>query len=226
MKRITAAQLNDFLFDQESGFLIKYHFNVGLDVAQLDQLYGILVRLQSGWNAREDVPKDILFYLIIIVPTLYNDLHLYQKTDKYSLYKTLIYDLNKEVGNCLAPAPGNRPLRDSASQLEDFLFHPASGFLTKYHLKEGLDFTLLDQLYEILEDQKLNWKDKKEVPKDLVYYLITLVPALYLDLTMYEETDNYELYLELIGDLATATEMCLNPDTNSKHFQKPLRNPG
>ncbi len=228
MKNMTAAHLNDFLFDMETGFLMKYHMKEELDLTLLDQLYEGLVKLQAGWNDREEVPRDVLYYLIITVPALYNDLHLYQQPDKYSQYKTLIYDLNIEVANCLNPDSShvNKPLSAGAADLKDFLFNTATGFLMKYHLKEGLDLTLLAQLYEQLEAWKLQWKDKSEVPKDILYYLITLLPALYLDLEKYEETDHYELYVELFSDLGTAMEMCLTPDTNSEHFKKPLRAPG
>jgi hypothetical protein len=115
----------------------------------------------------------------------------------------------------------------TAQQIEHFLFNEDTGFLIKYHIRNGIDPVLLDKLYEILEELRTDWKYKENVPKDILYYLITIVPGLYQDLELYKnDEDQYYIYDELIYNLSIAIEMCLNPDINGPHFNTPLKELG
>ena len=116
----------------------------------------------------------------------------------------------------------------TAEKIKNFIFDKDNGFLIKYHNKEGIDLVLLDELYEILEELKEDWKNKKEVPKDILYYLIMIVPGLYADLELYrgDEIQHYT-YDEMIYYLSIAIEMCLNPNPdNNPHFNTPLKELG
>lgn len=116
----------------------------------------------------------------------------------------------------------------TAEKIKNFIFDKDNGFLIKYHNKEGIDLVLLDELYEILEELKEDWKNKKEVPKDILYYLIMIVPGLYADLELYrgDEIQHYT-YDEMIYYLSIAIEMCLNPNPdNAPHFNTPLKELG
>jgi hypothetical protein len=42
----------------------------------------------------------------------------------------------------------------TSENFKDFLFNSTSGFLIKYHFREGLDINQLNDLYEILENLK------------------------------------------------------------------------
>ena len=116
--------------------------------------------------------------------------------------------------------------RITPKYLEDFLFKKDTGFLNKYHFKKGLDLSLLDELYGILENLKECWKNKDEVPKKIIFQLITIIPGLYQDLPLYNGTDEFHKYEEIIYSLDTAISMCLNPNTNDIHFNKPLKDLG
>ena len=65
MSEITAEKIKQFLFDKDNGFLIKYHNKKGIDLAQLDELYEILGKLKEDWKNKKEVPKDILYYLML-----------------------------------------------------------------------------------------------------------------------------------------------------------------
>lgn len=114
----------------------------------------------------------------------------------------------------------------TATELNDFLFNEKNGFLTKFHFGSGLDFAVLDELYEILEGYKHNWKDKDVVPKDVVFVLITISSSLYMDLSNYIDSEYYDEYSNLLYNLDTAISMCLNPDSNDEHFTLPLKELG
>lgn len=112
----------------------------------------------------------------------------------------------------------------TAQQINHFIFNKDNGFLIKYHLKHGIDLILLDELYEILEILKKDWQNKENVPKDILYYLMTIVPGLYADLDLYKhDEERHYIYDELIYNLSIAIEMCLNPDINDPHFNTPLK---
>jgi hypothetical protein len=108
----------------------------------------------------------------------------------------------------------------TAKYLEEFLYGE-NGFIIKYHSMEGLHPEQLDELYDMLEALKSDWKDKDAVPKNIMYQLIGLIPALYNDLHLYE--DGVGRYPETIYQLETAIFMCLNPDPSDPHFNTPLR---
>lgn len=115
----------------------------------------------------------------------------------------------------------------TAEKIKQFLFNKDNGFLIKYHFNEGIDPVLLDELYEILEELKKNWKYNENVPKDILYYLMTIMPGLYKDLELYKnDEEQYYIYDELIDNLSLALEMCLNPDINDPHFNTPLKELG
>lgn len=115
----------------------------------------------------------------------------------------------------------------TAKIIQHFLFNKDNGFLIKYHMRDGIDPILLENLYEILEELKADWKYKENVPKDILYYLMTIVPGLYHDLQLYKnDEEKYDDYDELIYNLSIAIEMCLNPDINDPHFNTPLKDLG
>ncbi|MEN2400002.1 hypothetical protein GKZ90_0009450 [Flavobacterium sp. MC2016-06] len=116
----------------------------------------------------------------------------------------------------------------TAQQIEHFLFNKDTGFLIKYHIRHGIDPVLLDKLYEILEELKTDWKYKENVPKDILYYLITIVPGLYQDLELYKDDEvKHYIYEELIYNLSVAIEMCLNPNPDDHpHFNTPFKEYG
>jgi hypothetical protein len=117
-------------------------------------------------------------------------------------------------------------MENPADQLFDILYHRENGLLIKYHFNRGFDYQLLDNLYDFLETMKSNWQTKTEVPKDVLFHLIGVVPALYYDLSVYEGKQEYYEYEEKIYALDTAIAMCLNPNTDDVHFKTPLRELG
>jgi hypothetical protein len=111
-----------------------------------------------------------------------------------------------------------------AEEIHDFLYNKEKGFLIKYHFKQGLDLNQLDELYEILECLKDDWKNKTELPKSILFHIITITPVLYRDLQLYSSDEVVHCqYEELIDNLERAIQMCLNPDINDMHFNKPLK---
>ena len=114
----------------------------------------------------------------------------------------------------------------TAAELNNFLFNGESGFLTKFHFGGGLDLIALDEFYDILEGFKFDWKDKDIVPKDVMFVLVTVSSSLYMDLSNYIDTDDYDEYSNLLYNLDTAISMCLNPDSNDQHFAVPLKELG
>ncbi|RAW02843.1 hypothetical protein [Pseudochryseolinea flava] len=117
-------------------------------------------------------------------------------------------------------------MENFANQLVELLYNKENGLLIKYHFNRGLDYHLLDKLYDFLETVKKEWATKQDVPKDVMYQLIGVVPALYHDLSLYEGKQEYYDYEEKIVALDTAVAMCLNPNTNDVHFNKPLKDLG
>lgn len=114
----------------------------------------------------------------------------------------------------------------TADELNKFLFDEAQGFLMIYHFEKGIDLTLLDELYDILENLKASWKEKDCVPKDVLFLLITISPSLYMDLPLYLDKEGCEGYADILYNLDTAISMCLNPDINDPHFNVPLKELG
>lgn len=57
MNTITAQKMHDFLYNEENGFLIQYHFNKGIDPILLDEFYEILEELKTDWQYKENVPN-------------------------------------------------------------------------------------------------------------------------------------------------------------------------
>lgn len=110
--------------------------------------------------------------------------------------------------------------------LHELLFKEEVGLLIKFHFGHGLDMEALARLYEALEILKADWKEKSDIPKDLVFVLIDIVPALYCDLPIYAGTEEGEQYEEIFYNLSTAVAMCVNPDVNDIHFNKPLKDIG
>jgi hypothetical protein len=117
-------------------------------------------------------------------------------------------------------------METKANQLSELLYHQENGLLMKFHFNRGLDYTLLDELYDFLETMKKDWQTKQDVPKDVLYHLIGVVPCLYRDLSVYEGKQEYYEYEEKINTVDTAISMCLNPNTNDAHFDKPLKELG
>jgi hypothetical protein len=112
----------------------------------------------------------------------------------------------------------------TAEELHDFLYNNTNGFLIKYHFKDGLDESQLSTLYEILETFKDDWKYKTEVPKSIMFHLITITPVLYRDLQLYSNNEILHCqYEELIDNLDSAIQMCLNSNHNDPFFYKPLK---
>jgi hypothetical protein len=115
----------------------------------------------------------------------------------------------------------------TADKIQDFLFNKENGFLIKYHFKEGLDESQLNDLYDVLEILKEDWKYKTDVPKSILFHLITITPLLYRDLQLYSSNEILHCkYEELIDNLDKAIQMCLNPDINDVHFNSPLKELG
>lgn len=114
-------------------------------------------------------------------------------------------------------------MRNIVEILEELLFKEETGLLIKFHFGEGLDEELLDKLYEILETIKSDWKLKKDIPKEIVFKIIDIVPSLYIDLPMYKDQEVYYIYEEKIYNLATAMVMVVNPNLNDIYFDKPLK---
>ncbi|CAA0207045.1 conserved hypothetical protein [Tenacibaculum maritimum] len=114
----------------------------------------------------------------------------------------------------------------TANKLESFLFDEENGFLIKYHFGKGIDLELLENFYNILENLKNTWEHKKEVPKDLVFQLITVSSSLYMDLSLYLDKEGYEDYPDILYNLDTAISMCLNPNIEDVHFETPLKDLG
>jgi hypothetical protein len=114
----------------------------------------------------------------------------------------------------------------TAEFIEDILYNLENGFLIKFHLHKGLDLTQLDKLYEILEILKNEWKTQDNIPKNVIFQLIAIVPALYRDLPMYAEKEEFYGYEEIVYGLDSAITMCLNPNINDPFFNKPLKELG
>jgi hypothetical protein len=73
---------------------------------------------------------------------------------------------------------------------------------------------------------KRDWATKQDVLKGVMYYLIGVVSGLYQDLSLYEGKEEYHDYEGKIVRLETAIAMCVNPNTDDVHFNKPLRELG
>ncbi len=115
----------------------------------------------------------------------------------------------------------------TAENIEQFLFNKDNGFLIQYHFNKGIDPILLDEFYEILETLKKDWMTKDNIPKDLVFYLVSIVPLLYRDLEIYRNDElRYYQYDELIYAIDAALAMCFNPDIDDPHFNTPLKELG
>lgn len=107
--------------------------------------------------------------------------------------------------------------------LHNFLYNPQNGFLTQYHFQEGINTVQLKELYNILETLKKQWKDQDKVPKDIIFAIMGIIPALYTDLHLYKDREGFEDYEQIIYKLDTALMMCLNPNTDDPHFKKPIK---
>lgn len=116
METINATDLNKLLFDDKSGFLINYHFEKGINLDQLDTLYDILESCKNSWAEKDCVPKDIIFLLITISPSLYMDLPLYLDKKGCENYESILYNLDTAISMCLNPNIDdphfNTPLKD------------------------------------------------------------------------------------------------------------------
>lgn len=108
-------------------------------------------------------------------------------------------------------------------RLKELLFKEDIGLLIKFHFGDGLDENLLNELYEILESIKRDWVLKKDIPKNIVFIIIDIVPSLYIDLPIYKGKEIYDIYEEQIYNLATAMVMVVNPNTDDSFFNKPLK---
>ncbi len=108
--------------------------------------------------------------------------------------------------------------------LNDLLYNEKEGLLMKYHFNQGLDYDKLEQLYDYLETFRSAYKLQHEVPKSIVFILIGIIPALYLDITLYTgDTKIHQQYLESIYKLDTVLMMCFNPDLDDPFFDTPLK---
>lgn len=115
----------------------------------------------------------------------------------------------------------------TAQKIHHFLYNKENGFLIQYHFNKGIDPILLDEFYEILETLKKDWMTKDNIPKDLVFYLVSIVPLLYRDLEIYRNDElRYYQYDELIYAIDAALAMCFNPDIDDPHFNTPLKELG
>lgn len=118
-------------------------------------------------------------------------------------------------------------MKITAQKIQHLLYNKDNGFLIQYHFNKGIDPILLDELYEILEILKKDWMYKNDIPKDIVFYLVSITPILYRDLEIYKDEDlKYYQYEELIYALNGSIEMCLNPDIDDPHFNTPLKELG
>lgn len=110
----------------------------------------------------------------------------------------------------------------TAKYLNDLLYEKDE-FIIKYHFGEGIDLNLLDKLYDCLEELKGSWVKLDNVPKDIVYKLVQISPALYGDLSLYIDKEGCEDYEEIIYNISGAIEMCLNANEDDPFFDKPLK---
>lgn len=79
---------------------------------------------------------------------------------------------------------------------------------------------MLEELYDILENLREVWKDKKLIPKGMVFHLLGIIPALYTDYPLYADNEKFEDYDDIIYNLNAAMIMIVNSDTNSSSFNK------
>lgn len=117
-------------------------------------------------------------------------------------------------------------MEDLTDKLDFLLFDNNNGLLTKFHFGQGLDFTLLDSLYEILEEIKKKWETEELIEKKIVFKIIDITPALYMDLELYKNDELYYKYQETLYKLATAIIMVVNPNIDDPFFKKPLKELG
>lgn len=93
-------------------------------------------------------------------------------------------------------------------KLHEKLFNKEDGLLIKFHFNNGLDLDKLQELYTLLDLIKIKFQNDNSIPKDVVRLLILIVPALYNDLAIYKNSENYDIYEEKIEKLAYTLEMC------------------
>lgn len=98
---ITVVDLEKLLFDEDNGFLTKFHFGKGIDLELLDKLYDILEMLKDEWKNKAEVPKDFVFQLITISSSLYMDLDLYIEKEGCEDYSNILYNLDTAISMCL-----------------------------------------------------------------------------------------------------------------------------
>lgn len=109
----------------------------------------------------------------------------------------------------------------SVEQL-DRILTGENGLLIKYHFGEGLDKSLLFELYSFLENLRGELKNQVSVDKSIVYRLVSIVPCLYRDYSQYSHKDGCEEYESIIYKLDSAILLCFNPDKDDPFFNTPL----
>lgn len=117
-------------------------------------------------------------------------------------------------------------MSEIAKYIDNLLYDKENGLLIKYRFKQGIDLAQLDKLYDLLEHLKRDWQQKDTVPKEIIFRLVVVVPALYRDLPLYANSNEFWQYEEIIYCLDSAIAMCVNPNTNDEHFGKPLKELG
>jgi len=117
-------------------------------------------------------------------------------------------------------------MSETAKHIDKLLYDKENGLLIKYRFKQGIDMDLLDKLYDLLEQLKNDWKERDSVPKEIIFRLVVIVPALYRELPIYANDSKFYSYEEVIYCLDNAIAMCVNPNTNDEHFGTPLRELG
>ncbi len=115
---MTYTKLNDLLFNNEDGLLMDFHFKRHYNMVKLNELYDALEYFRLDWRKSDFVPKDITQLLIVIIPTLYNDLELYEEENYYLLYKEYIFELSLAIERCYS---SNIYLNESPILKPDYL---------------------------------------------------------------------------------------------------------
>ena len=112
----------------------------------------------------------------------------------------------------------------NSTSINNFLFDFSNGFLIRFRAGKGIEPSQLNIFLEILEQLRMKWKGESLIEKELIFELISVVPALYQSLPVYAGKEEFEEYKNTIYNLDTALSMCLNPDENDPNFNIPLKN--
>lgn len=111
-----AAELEDILYNDDNGLLIKLWQGQGINETSLAALYEALEEIKLAWRDKTHVPKDLVFVLNLIASEIALRSYNYEGSENYEI-RLLANNLSLAIESCLSPAGSNnllyrQPLKD------------------------------------------------------------------------------------------------------------------